>query len=67
MNGRIAHSPTSQKQSHQHTSSQLDMEINQGRAAMLGIFGAMLQEGLQGQTLAEHIASGGKILIPGLF
>jgi len=45
----------------------LDMELNQGRAAMLGIFGAMIQEGIQGQTLAEHIASGGKILIPGLF
>ena len=45
----------------------LDMELNQGRAAMLGIFGAMVGEGIQGQTLAEHIASGGKILIPGLF
>merc|ERR1719482_2036895 len=45
----------------------LDMELNQGRAAMLGIFGAMVQEGIQGQTLAEHIAGGGKILIPGLF
>ena len=43
------------------------MEINQGRAAMLGIFAAMFQEGLQGQTLAEHIASGGKILIPAVF
>ncbi|GMI04697.1 hypothetical protein TrLO_g13931 [Triparma laevis f. longispina] len=45
----------------------LDMELNQGRAAMLGIFGAMIGEGIQGQTLAEHIAGGGKILIPGLF
>ncbi|GMH59985.1 hypothetical protein TrRE_jg1850, partial [Triparma retinervis] len=45
----------------------LDMELNQGRAAMLGIFGAMIGEGIQGQTLAEHIAGGGAILIPGLF
>merc|ERR1719272_1711062 len=45
----------------------LDMELNQGRAAMLGIFGAMIGEGIQGQTFAEHIAGGGKILIPGLF
>mmetsp|Transcript_19194 Transcript_19194/g.40015 ORF Transcript_19194/g.40015 Transcript_19194/m.40015 type:complete len:204 (-) Transcript_19194:209-820(-) len=45
----------------------LDMELNQGRAAMLGIFGAMIQEGIQGQTLAEHIQGGGAILIPGLF
>jgi hypothetical protein len=43
------------------------MELNQGRAAMLGIFGAMIGEGIQGQTLAEHIAGGGAILIPGLF
>jgi hypothetical protein len=26
MNGRIAHSPTSQKQSHQHTSAQLEFD-----------------------------------------
>ena len=45
----------------------LNLELNQGRAAMLGIFAANLQEGIQGQTLAEHIASGGKILVPGLF
>lgn len=51
----------------------LDMELNQGRAAMLGITGAMIQEGIQGQTLAEHIATAndsiigpahGAILIP---
>ncbi|GMI09600.1 hypothetical protein TrRE_jg1343, partial [Triparma retinervis] len=36
----------------------LDMEINQGRAAMMGIFGAMVGEGVTGQTLAEQIASG---------
>ena len=34
---------------------------------MLGIFAANIQEGIQGQTLAEHIAAGGKILVPGLF
>ena len=45
----------------------LNLELNQGRAAMLGIFAANLQEGIQGQTLAEHIAAGGKILVPGLF
>jgi len=45
----------------------LNIELNQGRAAMLGIFAANLQEGIQGQTLAEHIASGGQILVPGLF
>ena len=44
----------------------LNLELNQGRAAMLGMFGAMIQEGIQGQTLAEHIASGGYILIPGV-
>lgn len=36
----------------------LDMEINQGRAAMMGIFGAMVGEAVTGQTLAEQIASG---------
>ncbi|GMI35528.1 hypothetical protein TrCOL_g10334 [Triparma columacea] len=36
----------------------LDLEINQGRAAMMGIFGAMVGEGVTGQTLAEQIASG---------
>jgi len=35
----------------------LDMEINQGRAAMLGIFGAMVGEAVTGQTLAEQYAS----------
>jgi len=45
----------------------LDMELNQGRAAMLGIFGAMVGEGVTGETLHEHIANGGAILIPGLF
>merc|ERR1719251_92922 len=37
--------------------SKLDMEINQGRAAMLGIFGAMVGEAITGQTLAEQYAS----------
>eukprot|EP00540_Astrosyne_radiata_P011971 CAMPEP_0116826084 /NCGR_PEP_ID=MMETSP0418-20121206/2333_1 /TAXON_ID=1158023 /ORGANISM="Astrosyne radiata, Strain 13vi08-1A" /LENGTH=206 /DNA_ID=CAMNT_0004454681 /DNA_START=54 /DNA_END=674 /DNA_ORIENTATION=+ len=46
--------------------NKLDLELNQGRAAMMGIFGAMIQEGIQGQTLAEHIADGGKIIIPGI-
>jgi len=45
----------------------LNLELNQGRAAMLGIFAANFQEGLQGQTLAEHIASGGNVFIPGVF
>jgi len=35
----------------------LDMEINQGRAAMLGIFGAMVGEVVTGQTMAEQYAS----------
>jgi light-harvesting complex I chlorophyll a/b binding protein 1 len=35
----------------------LDMEINQGRAAMMGIFGAMVGEGVTGQTLAEQVAT----------
>jgi len=35
----------------------LDMEINQGRAAMLGIFGAMVGEAVTGQTMAEQYAS----------
>eukprot|EP00543_Licmophora_paradoxa_P010266 CAMPEP_0202475966 /NCGR_PEP_ID=MMETSP1360-20130828/93174_1 /ASSEMBLY_ACC=CAM_ASM_000848 /TAXON_ID=515479 /ORGANISM="Licmophora paradoxa, Strain CCMP2313" /LENGTH=221 /DNA_ID=CAMNT_0049103149 /DNA_START=408 /DNA_END=1073 /DNA_ORIENTATION=- len=39
----------------------LDMEINQGRAAMLGIFGAMVGEVVTGQTLAEQVASGNMI------
>eukprot|EP00588_Corethron_pennatum_P002455 CAMPEP_0194298026 /NCGR_PEP_ID=MMETSP0169-20130528/59929_1 /TAXON_ID=218684 /ORGANISM="Corethron pennatum, Strain L29A3" /LENGTH=204 /DNA_ID=CAMNT_0039047959 /DNA_START=439 /DNA_END=1053 /DNA_ORIENTATION=- len=46
--------------------NKLDLELNQGRAAMLGIFGAMIQEGIQGETLAEHIANGGKIIVPGI-
>jgi len=37
--------------------NKLDMEINQGRAAMLGIFGAMVGEAITGQTLAEQYAS----------
>jgi len=39
----------------------LDMEINQGRAAMMGIFGAMVGEMVTGQTLAEQVASGNMI------
>jgi len=39
----------------------LDMEINQGRAAMMGIFGAMVGEAVTGQTLAEQYASGNLI------
>mmetsp|Transcript_34173 Transcript_34173/g.38896 ORF Transcript_34173/g.38896 Transcript_34173/m.38896 type:complete len:227 (+) Transcript_34173:168-848(+) len=39
----------------------LDIEINQGRAAMLGIFGAMVGEAVTGQTLAEQVASGNMI------
>jgi len=41
--------------------TKLDMEINQGRAAMLGIFGAMVGEAVTGQTLAEQVASGNMI------
>ena len=33
---------------------------------MLGIFGALIQEGIQGETLAEHIANGGAIIVPGI-
>ena len=36
----------------------LDMEINQGRAAMMGIFGSMVGEMVTGQTMAEQYASG---------
>merc|ERR1719329_201285 len=39
----------------------LDMEINQGRAAMMGIMGAMVGEAVTGQTLAEQYASGNLI------
>lgn len=39
----------------------LDMEINQGRAAMMGIMGAMVGEAVTGQTLAEQVASGNMI------
>ena len=39
----------------------LDMEINQGRAAMMGIMGALVGEAVTGQTLAEHGASGNLI------
>jgi len=46
--------------------NKLDLELNQGRAAMMGITGAMIQEGIQGETLAEHIANGGKFILPGL-
>lgn len=36
----------------------LDLEINQGRTAMLGMLGAMVGEAMTGQTLAEQVASG---------
>ena len=36
----------------------LDMELNQGRAAMMGIMGALVGEAVTGQTLAEQVASG---------
>eukprot|EP00540_Astrosyne_radiata_P011186 CAMPEP_0116848602 /NCGR_PEP_ID=MMETSP0418-20121206/15097_1 /TAXON_ID=1158023 /ORGANISM="Astrosyne radiata, Strain 13vi08-1A" /LENGTH=223 /DNA_ID=CAMNT_0004480209 /DNA_START=20 /DNA_END=691 /DNA_ORIENTATION=+ len=39
----------------------LDMELNQGRAAMLGIFGAMVGEAVTGQNLGEQVASGNLI------
>jgi len=39
----------------------LDMEINQGRAAMMGIMGALVGEAVTGQTLAEQVASGNMI------
>lgn len=39
----------------------LDMELNQGRAAMLGIMGALVGEAVTGQTLAEQVASGNLI------
>merc|ERR1719330_1301966 len=45
----------------------LDMEINQGRAAMLGIIGAMVGEAVTGQTLAEQIASNNLGLFSVLF
>ena len=45
----------------------LDMEINQGRAAMMGIMGAMVGEAVTGQTLAEQIASNNLGLFSALF
>jgi len=45
----------------------LDMEINQGRAAMMGILGAMVGEAITGQTLAEQIASRNLGLFSDLF
>ena len=39
----------------------LDMELNQGRAAMMGIMGALVGEAVTGQTLAEQVASGNLI------
>lgn len=39
----------------------LDLEINQGRAAMMGIMGALVGEAVTGQTLAEQVASGNLI------
>jgi len=43
------------------------MEINQGRAAMLGIFGAMVGEAVTGQTLAEQVAAKNMGIFSGLF
>jgi hypothetical protein len=43
------------------------MEINQGRAAMMGILGAMVGEAITGQTLAEQIASRNLGLFSDLF
>ena len=45
----------------------LDMEINQGRAAMMGIMGALVGEAVTGQTLAEQIASNNLGLFSTLF
>jgi light-harvesting complex I chlorophyll a/b binding protein 1 len=45
----------------------LDMEINQGRAAMMGIFGAMVGEAVTGQTLAEQYAANNLGLFSSLF
>ena len=45
----------------------LDMEINQGRAAMMGIMGAMVGEAVTGQTLAEQIAANNLGLFSSLF
>jgi hypothetical protein len=45
----------------------LDMEINQGRAAMMGIMGALVGEAVTGQTLAEQIASNNLGLFSALF
>jgi len=45
----------------------LDMEINQGRAAMMGIMGALVGEAITGQTLAEQIAANNLGLFSSLF
>jgi len=45
----------------------LDLEINQGRAAMMGIMGAMVGEAVTGQTLAEQIAANNLGLFSSLF
>eukprot|EP00979_Chaetoceros_neogracilis_P004942 scaffold845_cov274-Chaetoceros_neogracile.AAC.35 len=45
----------------------LDLEINQGRAAMMGIMGAMVGEAITGQTLAEQIAANNLGLFSSLF
>ena len=45
----------------------LDIELNQGRAAMMGIFGAMVGEAVTGQTLAEQYAANNLGLFSSLF